>query len=102
MTKAFPILQPISTEKSSRAQEIQRYTFLVQRTANKTEIKRAINELYGVEVAEIKTMTLPKKVRMVGKNREFLKRPVFKRAIISLKDGKTIDPNKLKDSKKSK
>ena len=94
------IIQPVATEKSSRAQEMKRYTFLVARTATKVEVKQAIEEAYGVKVATVKTMLMPKKVRMMGKKREFVKRPVLKKAIVTLKEGKTLDPNKLKEAKK--
>ncbi len=100
MPIATAIIQPLTTEKSSRAQEIKKYTFLVRKNATKNEVKSEVEALYGVKVKDVKTMLLPKKVRLVGKNRVYVKRPVTKRAIVTLKDKKTIDPNKLKDSKK--
>lgn len=100
MPNITPIIQPIVTEKSSRTQEGKRYTFLVNKKATKIDIKNAIKEIYGVEAAEVKTMILPKKVRVIGKGREITKRPVYKKAIVTLKGGKTIDPNKFKEVKK--
>lgn len=102
MPNTFPIIQPIITEKSSRIQEGKRYTFLVKRTSSKIEIKQAIKEIYGVDAETIKTMILPSKVRMVGRGRALTKRPVYKKAIVTIKGNKSIDPNKLKDGLKKK
>ena len=100
MPKLSPIIQPIVTEKAVRSQEKGAYTFLVRRETDKTMIKKEIESLYGVEVASIKTNTLPKKVRLVGRGRELTKRPVSKKAIVTLKKGQTLDPNKFKATKK--
>ncbi|MEK7672523.1 MAG: 50S ribosomal protein L23 [Patescibacteria group bacterium] len=96
------IIQAITTEKSSFAQGKGKYTFMVQKTSTKIEVKQAIKELYGAEVATVRTMlTAPKKRTIKGKY-EWTKRPVMKKAIVTLKGGKTIDPSKLKDSKDKK
>ena len=94
------IIKPIITEKSSIMQGKGQYAFLVARTSNKTSIKQAIKEMYGAEVKDIRVMIMPKKERAVGKGHIWAKRSVMKKAIVTLKDGKTIDPNKLGDSKK--
>ncbi|MEO0101869.1 MAG: 50S ribosomal protein L23, partial [candidate division WOR-3 bacterium] len=44
------IIQPLSTEKSSRLKELRQYTFKVLRDANKVDIKRAVEEIFGVKV----------------------------------------------------
>ncbi|MBD3330399.1 50S ribosomal protein L23 [Candidatus Peregrinibacteria bacterium] len=96
------IIQSIITEKSSDQQASGQYTFLVKKDSTKIDIKNAVKTLYGVEVATVKTMVVPKKTRIIGRGHEFTKRPVHKKAIVTLKDNKTIDPNALKDGKSAK
>ncbi|MFA7686070.1 MAG: 50S ribosomal protein L23 [Candidatus Gracilibacteria bacterium] len=96
-----PIIKSITTEKSSLAQANKHYTFLVRLDANKVAIKRAIKETYGVDAARVQVSILPKKVRFIGgKGKVFTKRGKIKKATVTIKEGKTIDPNKFKDSKK--
>ena len=89
------IIRSIVTEKSSRAQEKGGYTFLVSMGATKVDIKNAIKAMFGVEVAKVTTSVSPSKSRMLKGKYEWVKRPKFKKAIVSLKGGKTIDPNKI-------
>lgn len=89
------IIQSIITEKSSRQQETGRYTFAVKRTASKEAIKKALNAIFNIEVEEVKTLLMPKKTRLLGQRRLWVKRPVFKKAIVKIKNGKTLDPNKI-------
>lgn len=89
------IIKAITTEKSSLAQAAGRYTFLVRKSATKIDVKHAIKVIYGVDVKEVKMMLVPKKTRMLGRGRVWNKRPVYKKAVVSLKEGKTIDPSKL-------
>jgi large subunit ribosomal protein L23 len=95
-----PIVKLITTEKSSSALGHKHYTFLVNPDATKVDVKKAIKELYGTDVEKVQMLITPKKVRLVGHGREITKRHKFKKAIIRLKGDKTIDPNKLKDTKK--
>ena len=98
--KYSTIIQSITTEKSSAKQVDKQYTFLIRKTATKTDVKRAIKEIYGVDVDKVRTALSPKKTRLLRRGQLWEKRPVFKKAIVTLKDGKTLDPNKFKDSKK--
>ncbi|MFA6917244.1 MAG: 50S ribosomal protein L23 [Candidatus Gracilibacteria bacterium] len=100
MKDISPIIKSITTEKSSLAQANKRYTFLVRREATKIDIKKAIKELYNADVAKIQVSIMPKKTRLVGKGHMLTKRDKIKKATITIKGGKTIDPNKFKDSKK--
>ncbi len=102
MKEYSTIIKPVITEKSSVAQTRGQYTFLVEKSATKIDIKHAIKALYGVEAEEVKTMIAPKKIRMIKGRHEWAKRPVMKKAIVTLKGKKTIDPNKLKGSKDKK
>ena len=83
------IIRPIVSEKSySRIDANGQYTFEVQPTANKTEIKLAIEQVFGVKVAKINTLNLKGKTR---RTRTGLgKRKDTKRAIVTLREG-TID-----------
>lgn len=89
------IIQSYQTEKSSAQQGQKQYAFIVRKDANKVEIKQAVKDIYGVEVEDVKTMVMPKKTRLLRGRYEWAKRPVFKKAIVTLKDNKTIDPNKI-------
>lgn len=96
----LPIIQAITTEKSSLEQSIGKYTFLVQKNATKIDIKRAIKEIYGVDAKEVKISIVPKKIRVLKGKFEWAKRPSYKKATVTLKGKKTIDPNKIKEHKK--
>jgi len=96
MTNLKVIIRPVVTEKSSAKTSEGKHVFEVQKSARKPAIKQAIEEIYGVKVIGIKTHIVPKKIRVFGKNRVLTKRPVTKRAIISLEKGKTLDPFKIK------
>lgn len=94
------LIKSIITEKSSNRQAENCYTFEINKDATKIDVKNAIREIYGVEAKEVKIIILPSKKRLIGKGRLLIKRPVLKKAIISLKDNKKIDPNKIKEHKK--
>ena len=83
------ILAPVVSEKSYSLLDQKTYTFLVKPTANKTEIKIAIEQIFGVKVTSVNTMNRKGKVRRtrtgVGK------RPDTKRAIVTVAEGDRID-----------
>ena len=88
------ILKPIITEKMTQmGEKLNRYGFKVDKRANKLQIKKAIKDIYGVEVAEINTMVY----RGNGKTRYsksgFIsgKSTNYKKAIVTLAKGETID-----------
>lgn len=83
------------TEKSSMNQSHGHYTFMVRKEATKIDIKRAIKDIYGVEAKQVKISILPKKIRVLKGKYDWVKRPSYKKAVVSLKDNKTIDPNKI-------
>lgn len=91
------IIKSVVTEKSSKAQETKKYTFLVKKAATKIDIKKAIKTIYGADVAEVKIMIAPRKIRILKGRYPWIKRPVMKKAIIKLKGSQTIDPNKIKE-----
>jgi large subunit ribosomal protein L23 len=84
------IIKPIITEKSMMGMEESKYTFKVAKDANKTEIKVAIEEAFGVKIAKINTMNVKGKVKRQG--RFVGKRADWKKAIITLTaDSKPIE-----------
>jgi large subunit ribosomal protein L23 len=84
------VVRPIMTEKTSAAyQDRQEYTFQVAPDANKTAIRAAIEKLFGVTVTGVQTMNCRGKSRRVGQS--IGKRANWKKAIVTLKQGDTID-----------
>ena len=84
------IVRPILTEQSSAAyQERGEYTFRVASDATKTTIKSAIEQLFGVKVTGVWTSNQRGKARRVGQ--QIGRRPHWKKAVVKLKDGDTID-----------
>ncbi len=84
------IVRPIVTEKSSAAyQDRGEYTFRVASDATKTSIRTAIEQLFGVKVTGVWTSNQRGKERRVGK--ALGRRPHWKKAIVKLRDGDTID-----------
>jgi large subunit ribosomal protein L23 len=80
------IVRPVITEKTSAAyQDRGEYAFEVHPTANKQEIRQAIERLFGVKVAEVWTSNQRGKTRRVGKSSG--KRPNWKKAIVTLREG---------------
>jgi large subunit ribosomal protein L23 len=96
MTDLNVIIRPVVTEKSSLKNAEGKYVFEVKKSARKTTIKRVFEEMYGVKAVDIKTHIIQHKLRVLGRNRILTKRPVTKRAIISVAKGKTIDQFKIK------
>jgi large subunit ribosomal protein L23 len=88
------ILKPVITEKMSQASEkLNRYGFLVDMKANKLQIKKAIKDIYGVEVDSINTMIFAgkKKTRYNKTGSITGSESTYKKAIITLAKGETID-----------
>lgn len=92
------IIKPLFTEKMSQLEETQRkYAFHVDRSANKIDIKNAVEKRFDVEVAKVATMNRLGKakqmtVRSGGRTiRTSGHRSDWKKAIITLKEGSTID-----------
>jgi len=84
------IVRPIVTEQSSAAyQERGEYTFRVASDATKTTIRNAIEQLFGVKVTGVWTSNQRGKARRVGQ--QIGRRPHWKKAVVKLKDGDTID-----------
>ena len=83
------LLAPVVSEKSYSLLDENKYTFLVAPEANKTEIKIAVETVFGVKVTGVNTINRQGKVRRT--RRGFGKRPDTKRAIVTVADGERID-----------
>jgi large subunit ribosomal protein L23 len=84
------IIRPIVTEKTSAAyQERGEYAFEVHRDATKPQIKRAIEELFGVHVTGVWTSNQRGKSRRMGPTPG--RRPHWKKALVTLREGETIE-----------
>lgn len=82
------IVKPVVTEKSMGLMEENKYTFFVNRAANKIEIKYAVEQLFKVKVTDVRTMTVKGKLKRQGKTQG--KTPDRKKAIVTLKEGDKI------------
>lgn len=84
------ILKPIITESSMQAAGNKVYTFEVARDANKIEIKKAVEELFKVQVQDVNTMNMKSKPKRLGVH--LGRTSAWKKAIVTLKsDSKTIE-----------
>ena len=83
------IIAPVITEKSAMQAENNVYTFKVPASANKIEIKKAIEEAFGVKVEKVNTLNTKSKAKRVG--RYTGKTKTYKKAIVTLKDGEKIE-----------
>lgn len=88
------LIKPIITEKMTyQAESLNRFAFVVDRTANKIEIKKAVEETYDVSVDSVRTMVCIGKKRTRGTKSGFIsgRTKTYKKAIVSLSEGDTID-----------
>ncbi|MFQ7565034.1 MAG: 50S ribosomal protein L23 [Clostridium perfringens] len=83
------IRKPVITEKSMAAMAENKYTFIVHMAANKVQIKRAVEEVFNVKVADVKTMRFEGNTKRVGVH--IGKRADFKKAVITLAEGSSIE-----------
>lgn len=89
------LIKPILTEKQTAISDKfpNRYGFRVAPSANKVQIKKAVEDMYGVTVVSVNTMNYAgkKKSRFTKSGAISGKTPAFKKAIITLKEGEVID-----------
>ena len=84
------ILKPVVTEESMLGTALKKYTFIVAKDANKIEIAKAVEELFGVEVKDVNTMNVRGHLRRYGRFEGY--KPSYKKAIVTLTEGsKTIE-----------
>ncbi len=84
------ILRPIITEKSMLEQDNKKYTFEVDTRANKTHIKQAIEEIFGVKVKNVNILNVRGKLKRMGRYAGYTKKR--RKAIVTLtEDSKDIE-----------
>ena len=84
------IVKPVLSEKSYSGIEAKDYTFIVLKQATKTEIKNAVEQIFGVKVARVNVANYDGKVKRMGRNEG--RRSSFKKAFVKLtEDSKPIE-----------
>lgn len=83
MTSHDIIRRPVITEKTMTAMAENKYTFIVHINSNKSQIKRAVEEVFGVKVANVQTIRTMGKTKRMGVH--VGKRADYKKAIVTLK-----------------
>ena len=83
------IISPNVTEKSTALSEFNKVVFKVDKNANKKSIKKSIEKIFKVNVVKINTLNMKRKVKLVKNKKSF--KPGYKKAIITLKKGQSID-----------
>lgn len=83
------LIKPMVSEKSMIMMENDKYSFIVDRSANKIEIKHAVEELFDVKVVSVTTRIIKGKIKRMGRTQG--KRPDTKRAIVTLEPGSKIE-----------
>jgi large subunit ribosomal protein L23 len=107
MTAQEIIIRPIVTEKSNFALAEGKYTFEVHKDATKTEVKKAVEQLFNVKVISVNTVSMPGKEKRMGVHSG--KTPDWKKAIVKIdtnpqeevyfeKGGKQVTTNKKYNS----
>lgn len=94
MKPADILVSPVITEKVNLQMErSSRYTFVVDKKANKLEIKKAIEEFYGVKVNNVNTAVVPGKSKSRFTKAGYIQgmKPSYKKAIVTLAEGDSID-----------
>jgi len=83
------IKKPVTTEKSTNIQQFNQYTFIVANDSNSNEIKQAIEKIFKVKVSKINTSIIRGKMKSFKGSIGY--RSNIKKAIVTLKEGNTID-----------
>ncbi len=84
------IKSPILSEKSMQAEMDRQYIFKVDLKANKHQVREAVQQIYDVTVDHVRILLVPAKTRTFG-NRVFIRRPKWKKAIVTLPEGESIN-----------
>ncbi len=88
------LIRPLVTEKITKQQEkLGQYGFIVDTSANKIEIKEAVEKMFSVSVQGVSTMIMPKKSKQRFTKTNILtgSKPKYKKAIVTLAKGESID-----------
>lgn len=88
------LIKPIITEKAeSLSEKLNQYSFIVDKRANKIEIRKAVEKMYNVQVESVNTMIMPGKIRNRTTKSGVLhgRVPSLKKAVVTLAEGEEID-----------
>ena len=88
------LIKPVLSEKANKQSEkMNRYTFVVDRKANKLEIKNAVEKFYGVQVEDVNTCVMPSKLKSKYTKAGFItgRKPAKKKALVTIAEGESID-----------
>lgn len=88
------LVKPVLSEKANKLSEkSNRYTFIVDRKANKLEIKKAVEQFYGVQVQDVNTSVMPSKLKARYTKAGFIvgRKQAKKKAVVTVAQGETID-----------
>ena len=83
------LIRPLITEKTSNAMQDNKYTFIVPLTANKVEIRQAVESIFKVKVLDVNTTRIMGKFKRMGRHQG--KRPDYKKAIVRIEAGQRIE-----------
>ncbi len=83
------VREPHISEKATNLSEGNKYTFRVYANANKPEIKKSVEGIYGVDVLSVNVIKIPRKKRRLGRTQGFKKG--FSKAIVTIKEGQKIE-----------
>lgn len=83
------LIRPLITERTTALMQEGKYVFVVPKTANKVEISAAVQEIFKVKVAAVNTVNVMGKTKRMGRSEG--KRPDYKKAIVKLAPGETIE-----------
>ena len=86
------VLKPVVSEKSyDLIQDLNTYTFIVDKRSNKTEIRQAVEDIFDVSVVSVNTINRKGKRKRNRRNFSYGKRPDQKRALVTLAEGDSIE-----------
>lgn len=83
------LVRPLITERTTQLMAEGKYVFVVAKSANKIEIAKAVSEIFKVKVAKVNTVNVIGKTKRMGRTQG--KRPDYKKAIVKLAPGETIE-----------
>ena len=83
------LVRPLITERTTQLMAEGKYVFVVAKAANKIEIAKAVAEVFKVKVAKVNTVNVTGKKKRMGRTEG--KRPDYKKAIVKLAPGETIE-----------
>jgi len=82
------LIKPVVSEKTTGLMEENKYTFQVDKNANKIEIKHAVETIFKVDVTDVKTMNVRGKMKRQGRTQGLT--PSWKKAIVTLQSGQRL------------